>query len=119
MTHRAEWLGPEAGCRTVLDYGCGSGVLALAALTLAGGFTGLLLRQHYMPWTMPCAVPALCHSLCHALCGTLWSGEPAVRAHATDVNEAALVSAARNAALNGHSDRLSLWMPWELPRAVR
>jgi len=81
VTHRAEWLGPVASCRTILDYGCGSGVLALAALTLAG--------------------------------------DPAVRAHATDVNEAALVSAARNAALNGHSDRLSLWMPWELPRAVR
>ena len=42
MTYRAEWLGPEAGCRTVLDYGCGSGVLALAALTLAADrtFTG-------------------------------------------------------------------------------
>ena len=80
VRHRAEWLGPEAGCSTVLDYGCGSGVLALAALTLAGD-------------------PSLC-------------------AHATDVNEAALVSAARNAALNGLSERLSLWMPWELPRAV-
>ena len=57
-------------------------------------------------------VPALCHALCCA-------GEPAVCAHATDVNEAALVSAARNAALNGQSDRLSLYMPWELPRAVR
>ena len=57
-------------------------------------------------------VPALCHALCCA-------GEPAMCAHATDVNEAALVSAARNAALNGQSDRLSLYMPWELPRAVR
>ena len=37
MTYRAEWLGKKN--LTVLDYGCGSGVLALAALTLAGDRT--------------------------------------------------------------------------------
>ena len=34
-THRAEWLGDAASCEAVLDYGCGSGVLALAALRLS------------------------------------------------------------------------------------
>ena len=63
MTHRAEWLGPEAGCRTILDYGCGSGVLALAALTLAGDPSPAYDYASTMPlWTILCTmVPALCH----------------------------------------------------------
>lgn len=83
-THRAEWLGGAASCEAVLDYGCGSGVLALAALRLSAA-----------------------------------AGNPGVRAYATDVNEAALVSAARNGAINGLGARLTLALPWELGRALR
>ena len=71
---------------------------------------------HYGASTMPLWTSC---ALCQQYAALWCTGDPAVCAHATDVNEAALVSAARNAALNGHSERLSLWMPWELPRAVR
>lgn len=81
VTHQTEWL---AATSSVLDYGCGSGVLALAALRLSEAVNN-----------------------------------PALKAFATDVNEAALVSAARNAAINGLGARLSLALPWELSRSVR
>ena len=123
---RAELFGPASGCNTVLDYGCGSGVLALAALLL---------------------------------------GPTELRAVGTDVSEAALGCAARNAQINvcrqhpraesphrptppptqlprppakpslrpaahpcdpprpwmpqGLSDRLDVALPWELPRSLR
>ena len=72
VSHRDELRG------TMLDYGCGSGVLAIGALALS---------------------------------------EPdQLTAHATDVVEAALDCARRNARLNGLPDeRLRLHMPWEVP----
>ena len=86
MRHRRELVTGELA----LDYGCGSGVLAIAALRLSDGTAG---------------EP-----------GAATGERPVMRAHATDVVEAALCCARRNARLNGIPDaRLRLGMPWELP----
>ena len=70
--HRDELTG------RVLDFGCGSGVLALGALLLGRG--------------------------------------PNLHAQATDVVEAALMCARRNAQLNDvDNERFGTYMPWELP----
>ena len=70
--HRDELTG------RVLDFGCGSGILAIAALLLGRG--------------------------------------PNLKAQATDVVQEALFCARRNAQLNDiDEDRLSLYLPWEMP----
>jgi len=80
LAERQAELASEDGPATVLDFGCGSGVLGLAALRLGG---------------------------------------PRLRGHATDVSATALECAKRNAQLNGLSDQLELWLPWELPSRVK
>ncbi len=76
LSHRAR-LG---GAACFLDYGCGSAVLALAALALGG---------------------------------------PALRAYATDVNDAAIGAARRNGLLNAiEGGRLVVETPWELPSTL-
>ena len=46
-------------------------------------------------------------------------GSPSLRAYGTDVVEAALECAERNAQLNGLTERLRLYLPWEVPSSLQ
>jgi len=92
IAHRAELAASSA----LLDYGCGSGVLSLAAIALhrdAAGSSGPAGDADPLP-------PVVADPL---------------RTYGVEVNEAALGAARRNALLNGCERCASFGYAWELP----
>jgi ribosomal protein L11 methylase PrmA len=92
IAHRAELSTSSA----LLDYGCGSGVLSLAAIALhrdAAGSSGSAGGADPLP-------PVVAGPL---------------RTYGVEVNEAALGAARRNALLNGCERYASFGYAWELP----